>query len=77
MRTVINLAVLALLLIPAAAQASTSDAEKARVFITDSQSWQMTGNSGVRAMPLPAVRAAAPDRKPRRSSRPSANDALK
>jgi len=46
MRTVINLAVLALLLIPAAAQASTSDAEKARVFITDSQSWQMTGNSG-------------------------------
>jgi hypothetical protein len=45
MRAVINLAVLALLLIPAAAQTSTSD-QKARVFITDSQSWQMTGNSG-------------------------------
>lgn len=46
MRSVINLAVLSLLLIPAAAPASTSDAQKARVFITDSQSWQMTGNSG-------------------------------
>jgi len=46
MRSVIKLAVLSLLLIPAAAQTSTSDAQKARVFITDSQSWQMTGNSG-------------------------------
>lgn len=46
MRSVFNLAILAVLLIPAAAQTSTSDAEKARVFITDSQSWQMTGNSG-------------------------------
>jgi hypothetical protein len=46
MRAVINFAVLALLLIPAAAQTSTSDVQKARVFITDSQSWQMTGNSG-------------------------------
>jgi hypothetical protein len=46
MRAVINLAVLALLAIPAAAQTSTSDPQKARVFITDSQSWQMTGNSG-------------------------------
>jgi hypothetical protein len=46
MRAVINFAVLALLVIPAAAQTSTSDAQKARVFITDSQSWQMTGNSG-------------------------------
>jgi hypothetical protein len=46
MRTVINFAVLALLAIPAAAQPSTSDTQKARVFITDSQSWQMTGNSG-------------------------------
>ena len=45
MRSVINFAVLGLLLIPAAAQTST-DAQKARVFITDSQSWQMTGNSG-------------------------------
>ncbi len=46
MRAVINFVVLALLVIPAAAQTSTSDAQKARVFITDSQSWQMTGNSG-------------------------------
>lgn len=46
MRAVINVAVLSLLLIPAAAQTSTSDSPKARVFITDSQSWQMTGNSG-------------------------------
>src|ERR1022692_1345634 len=46
MRAVINFAVLALLLIPAAAQTSTSDAQRARVFVTDSQSWQMTGNSG-------------------------------
>jgi len=46
MRFFIKFAVLSLLLIPAAAQTSTSDAQKARVFITDSQSWQMTGNSG-------------------------------
>jgi hypothetical protein len=46
MRSVINFAALSLLLIPAAAQTSTPDAQKARVFITDSQSWQMTGNSG-------------------------------
>jgi PEGA domain len=46
MRAVINFAILALLVIPAAAQTSTSDAQQARVFITDSQSWQMTGNSG-------------------------------
>ena len=46
MRSVIQLAVLSLLLIPAAAQTSTSDPQKARVFITDSQSWQITGNSG-------------------------------
>jgi len=46
MRSVINLAVLSLLLIPAAAQTSTSDAQRARVFVTDSQSWQITGNSG-------------------------------
>ena len=46
MRSIIKFAVLSLLLIPAAAQTSTSDAQKARVFITDSQSWQVTGNSG-------------------------------
>jgi PEGA domain len=44
MRFVIKLVVLSLLLLPVAAQ--TSDPQKARVFITDSQSWQMTGNSG-------------------------------
>ena len=44
MRFAIKLAALSLLLLPAAAQ--TSDSQKARVFITDSQSWQMTGNSG-------------------------------
>lgn len=46
MRSLTQLAVLSLLLIPAAAQTSTSDPQKARVFITDSQSWQMTGSSG-------------------------------
>jgi hypothetical protein len=44
MRFFATFAVLPLLLIPAAAQ--TSDAQRAGVFITDSQSWQMTGNSG-------------------------------
>jgi hypothetical protein len=46
MPSIIKFAVLSLLLIPAAAQTSTSDAQQARVFMTDSQSWQMTGNSG-------------------------------
>lgn len=47
MRLVINLAVLSLMLIPAAKSASnSSNAQKARVFITDSQSWQITANSG-------------------------------
>jgi hypothetical protein len=46
MRSILKFAALSLLLIPAAAQTSTSDAQNARVFITDSQSWQMTGNSG-------------------------------
>jgi hypothetical protein len=45
MRFVGQIAILSLLLIPAAAQTTSSD-QKARVFITDSQSWQMTGNSG-------------------------------
>jgi hypothetical protein len=46
MRSILKFAVLSLLLIPAAAQTSTSNSQQARVFITDSQSWQMTGNSG-------------------------------
>jgi len=45
MRSLTKIAVLSLLVIPVAAQTSNSD-QKARVFITDSQSWQMTGNSG-------------------------------
>jgi PEGA domain len=44
MRLFTTFAVLPLLLISAAAQ--TSDARRARVFITDRRSWQMTGNSG-------------------------------
>jgi hypothetical protein len=46
MRSILKFATLSLLLIPAAAQTSISDAQKARVFITDSQSWQMSGNGG-------------------------------
>jgi hypothetical protein len=46
MRFFTTFAVLSLLLIPAAALASTSDVQKARVFITDSQSWQMSGSGG-------------------------------
>ncbi len=46
MRSIVKFVVLWLLLIPAVAQTFTSDAQKARVFITDSQSWQMSGNSG-------------------------------
>jgi len=45
MRSLAKFIFLALLVIPAVAQTSTSDA-KARVFITDSQSWQMSGSSG-------------------------------
>jgi hypothetical protein len=46
MRSILKFATLSLLLIPAAAQTSISDAQRARVFITDSQSWQMSGNGG-------------------------------
>lgn len=46
MRSIIHVAVLALFVIPAAAKTSTSDADKPRVFITDSQSWQIVGDSG-------------------------------
>jgi len=45
MRLVLKFLVLSLLVYPAAAQTSTTDG-KARVFITDSQSWQISGNSG-------------------------------
>jgi hypothetical protein len=46
MRSVVNLSVLSILVISVAAPAPASDVQKARVFVTDSQSWQMTGNSG-------------------------------
>lgn len=42
LRSCTSLIVLSLLLIPAAAQ----NEQKARVFISDSQSWQMSGNAG-------------------------------
>lgn len=45
MRLVLRSLILSLFVLPAAVQASSTDA-KARVFITDSQSWQITGNSG-------------------------------
>ncbi|MGH9543632.1 MAG: PEGA domain-containing protein [Terriglobales bacterium] len=41
-----SLAISLLLLIPLAAQTTTAGAQKARVFISDSQSWEMTGNAG-------------------------------
>jgi hypothetical protein len=44
MRLLIHLSVLSMLLISAAAQ--TSNGQKPRVFITDSQSWQISGSSG-------------------------------
>ncbi|MBZ5570339.1 MAG: PEGA domain-containing protein [Acidobacteriia bacterium] len=43
MRRIFGFLVVSLLVLSAAAQ---SNDQKARVFITDSQSWQMTGNSG-------------------------------
>jgi hypothetical protein len=46
MRLVLKFLVLSLFVLPVAAQASTDDAQKARVFITDSQSWQVSGSSG-------------------------------
>jgi hypothetical protein len=46
MRSILKFAVVSLLVIPAAAQTSGPISQQARVFITDSQSWQMTGNSG-------------------------------
>lgn len=46
MRLVLKFLVLSLLVLPAAAQTSTDSEQKARVFITDSQSWQVSGNSG-------------------------------
>ena len=46
MRVLINSLVILLLLIPSAAQTTTTGAPKPRVFISDSQSWEMSGNAG-------------------------------
>lgn len=46
MRPLLNSLVILLLLIPSAAQTTTASGQKARVFISDSQSWEMSGNAG-------------------------------
>jgi hypothetical protein len=46
MRSASKFIVLSLLLTPAAAQSAASDSQRARVFITDSQSWEISGASG-------------------------------
>jgi len=43
MRRILSVLAVSLFVLPAVAQ---NDGQKARVFITDSQSWQITGNSG-------------------------------
>ena len=46
MRVLINSLVILLLLIPSAAQTTTTSGQKPRVFVSDSQSWEMSGNAG-------------------------------
>jgi hypothetical protein len=46
MRILVSSLVISLLLIPSAAQTSTTGTPKARVFVSDSQSWEMSGNAG-------------------------------
>lgn len=46
MRILVNSVVILLLLIPSAAQTTTAGAPRPRVFISDSQSWEMSGNAG-------------------------------
>lgn len=46
MRPIVHLIAMSILLIPSAAQTSTTSEQKARVFISDSQSWEMSGNAG-------------------------------
>jgi hypothetical protein len=46
MRPLLNSLSILLLLIPSAAQTTTAGGQKARVFISDSQSWEMSGNAG-------------------------------
>ena len=46
MRPLLNSLSILLLLIPSAAQTATASGQKARVFISDSQSWEMSGTAG-------------------------------
>lgn len=46
MRPLLNSLAILLLLISSAAQTATASGQKARVFISDSQSWEMSGNAG-------------------------------
>jgi len=46
MRLIVNSLVILLLLIPSVAQTTTAAAPKPRAFISDSQSWEMSGNAG-------------------------------
>jgi hypothetical protein len=46
MRPLLNSLSILLLLIPSGAQTATASRQKARVFISDSQSWEMSGNAG-------------------------------
>ena len=46
MRPLLNSLVILPLLIPSAAQTTAASGHKARVFISDSQSWEMSGNAG-------------------------------
>ena len=46
MRPLLNSLSILLLLIPSAAQTTAASGQKARVFISDSQSWEMSGNAG-------------------------------
>src|SRR6476660_1303432 len=46
MRLLVNSLVILLLLIPSVAQTATAAAPKPRVFISDSQSWETSGNAG-------------------------------
>jgi hypothetical protein len=46
MRLLVNSLLISLLLIPSVAQTTTPGGPKPRVFISDSQSWEMSGNAG-------------------------------
>ena len=46
MRLLVNSLLISLVLIPSVAQTTTPGGPKPRVFISDSQSWEMSGNAG-------------------------------